>query len=486
MDRRTLQRKARTVVRARIMPVLLVVAAVTAGAQETTTAPAQPVFTLRDCVRIALDSSLRLGVADEQRLIAEKDVKEAWGAFLPNLSLSATYSKNHRTDFDLESTQYTPGEYPYVGSNPDTLWLPAQVPVGTTVEDEKITSTYKDLSASAALRLFDGFANINNLKAAQAAETATEFSRGYTREQVVQNVAMAYYNLLRNLALRDVKVEDLDRAQKELERTETYFRLGSAAKADVLQQRVFVENTRLELVTAENQVKQAQADLAYAMNQPLAEDFEVDRSPLQTEMAVEPVETLYQEAKENRLDLQALAYDREATEKRAAAAGGAFWPRIDVAASFTRYNNESPYRFGSQTSQSISYRGTVSWDVFNRFQNWTQHAKAKANARIAEYNLEQAQLDAQLEIRRYHIAMTEAIERRQVSQETIAQAEEELRLAQERFRVGAGTNLDRISAEVNLAQARADEVQAIADFLIARIQLYRALGRFTNLVPEES
>ena len=65
----------------------------------------------------------------------------------------------------------------------------------------------------------------------------------------------------------------------------------------------------------------------------------------------------------------------------------------------------------------------------------------------------------QVEIRQLHNTMVEARERANVSRETITQSEEELRLAQERFRVGAGTTLDIIVAQANLANARAQEVQ---------------------------
>ncbi|HPF71962.1 MAG TPA: TolC family protein, partial [Candidatus Krumholzibacteria bacterium] len=57
--------------------------------------------------------------------------------------------------------------------------------------------------------------------------------------------------------------------------------------------------------------------------------------------------------------------------------------------------------------------------------------------------------------------------------------EEELRLAQERFRVGAGTTLDIIVAQANLANAKGQEVQAKCDFLMAQAQLHRATGRLS-------
>ncbi len=447
------------------------------AAQDT----ARSLLTLEDCVRIALEGSANLRIRDAEHEIAEENVKAAWGALLPDLSLSASWNKSNRTDYDLEEPIYETFGQPYVDTAGDTLFLPAQRVVDVVINDVGVKSTSKDISGSANLTLFDGLANLNRISSAKASREAAVVNRAYSRELVIQNVATAYYDLLRYVKLREVAVETRDQAAAELERTETYFRLGSAAKSEVLQQRVRLEQTKYDLVVAENQVEMAAADLAYAMNQPLAERVAIDTSPLFTEMALEPVDDLYDEALAQRLDLESNRLGVKASHKDAAAASGALLPRVDAFARYSRSNNESPYRFGSQTSSSWVYGAQASWDIFNRFQNWTGRSKAKAQARIAEYQLEQAELDAQLEVRQYHNAMRNAMEKHKVSQETIVQAEEELRLAKERFRVGAGTQLDRITAEVNLATAKADEVQAVCDYLISRVQLYRAVGRLNRL-----
>ena len=348
-------------------------------------------------------------------------------------------------------------------------------------QDVEVESSSKDVSGQANLTVFDGLANVNTIQAASASRDAALLNREFTRELVIQNVAVAYYNLLRYLELREVAVETRDQAAAELERTRTYFRLGSAAKSEVLQQRVRLEQTRYDLVAAENMVEMAAADLAYAMNQPLAENLRVDTSPLETQMALEDVNALYEEALASRLDLRSSRLAAAAADESADAAFGSLLPRVDVFARYSRSNNESPYRFGSQTSESWIYGGQVSWDVFNRFQTRASVSKSRAQARIAEYRLEQAELDAQIEVRQYHNAMRNAMEKHNVATETIVQAEEELRLAKERFRVGAGTQLDRITAEVNLASARAEKVQAVCDYLIARVQLGRAVGRLSDL-----
>jgi outer membrane protein TolC len=451
-------------------------------AQETVNLNADlPMLSLGDCVNLALGSSPTLLVADEQRHIAAQDVKAAWWGFAPDVSLSRTWSKAERKDFDVE--QMSPATFQTVDSAGDITTWQTSAPNGTFA-DETINTKYKDWGGRASLNVFRGFAKFSNLSASKHYLRAAEASAGYSREQVVQDVVMAYYILLRSAELLEVAIETRDQVAKELEKTETYFRLGSAAKSDVLQQRVQLENTRLEVVRADNAVKMAFADLAFSMNRPLVSAFQVDRSILDTDFAVEPVDALFAEALGNRLDLRSNEHNVDARRKDVTTATATAWPSIDLFANYSRYENDSPYRFGSQQSESNSFGYQVNWAVFDRWVTWRNRSQAKANARIAEYQLDQAKLNAQVEIRQLYNLAIEARELAKVSRETIVQSEEELRLAQERFRVGAGTTLDIIVAQANLANARGEEVRAKCDFLIAQAQLHRAVGRLSPWTVE--
>lgn len=461
-----------------LVPLAVAAAGPAAPPPAPPSAPQGPVLSLQDCVGIALQNSRELAIREQEQEQAGDAVTEAWGAFLPNLNLSRTWQRASRTDFEVPQYDYM--LHRLVDTMGDTLIIPEQGDV-SQFGDEIVNSTYRDYRATSTINLFNGGAKFSSLNSARAGLKAARASAGYSGALVVQAVSAAYYDLLRYQALLKVARETRDLAAGELERSETYFRLGSAAKSDVLQARVRLENTRLEVVRAENAVAQAFAQLAHAMGRPLAEPFEIDDSALHTDFAVADLETLYASSLSGRLDLQAQALTASARRSDVWTASAGLWPQLNVQASYTRYNNESPYRFGSQESENFSIAASISWDVFNRFTNWTRRAQARATARIAEYQLEQARLDAQLEVRQLYNAVIEARERAAVSRETIVQAQEDLRLAQERFRVGAGTSLERITAEVNLATARADEIQAICDFLIGKVQLDRATGHLVTL-----
>jgi outer membrane protein TolC len=438
-----------------------------------------PVLSLAECVRLALVHSPILLISEERQHIAARDVTAAYGAFLPDLTLGHNWQKSERTDFDVE--QSTPGVYPIPvhdlgGNQIGNVLFPTQVPNGLFA-DQTISTKYKDFNGRANLNVFAGFSKFSGLRSARKGLKAAESTTGYTRELVAEDVTAAYFNLLRYQKLLEVALETRDQAAKELERTDTYFRLGSAAKSDVLQQRVRLENTKLDVVVADNSVKKAFTDLAYSMNRPLDSGFRIDASVLDTGFEVEDLASLYAEALAARKDLASTAYNVEARHADVTTASSGLLPRVDVFANFNRYNNESPYIFGSQKSGNTGFGYSVSWNIFDRMQTLTGRSKAKASARIAEYELEQARMNVQVEIRQLHNSLVEARERANVSRETILQSDEELRLAQERFRVGAGTTLDVIVAQTNLANSRAQEVQAMCDFLIAETQMQRAVGR---------
>jgi outer membrane protein len=447
---------------ASVITVLVLLAVVVpASAQESAPLDSDvPILSLDDCIRLALQDSPTLMVEGERRHIASADVTGAYGQFLPTISLGYNYNKGELTEFDVEQVD------------------------GSTIDHTVFTRT-KRINGQASLNVFSGMSKFSRLSSAKNTLKAAEANLGYTRELVVEDVSGSYFNLLRYQKLLEVAIETRDQAAKELERTETYFRLGSAAKSDVLQQRVNLENRKLDVVVADNTVKKAFADLAYAMNRPMAAGFNVDISMLTTDYDVPDVNSLYQEALSSRLDLESSEHNVEARHKDVTTATAAAWPSVDLFVQRDRSDADTPYRFGSQQSGNTYFGWSASWNVFDKLQTWTGRSQAKANARIAEYQLDQAKLNVQVEIRQLHNSMVEAREKAQVSKETIEQSLKELRLATERFRVGAGTTLDVIVAQVNLGNSRAQEVQAMCDFLIAETMMNRAVGRLSLIQGPE-
>jgi outer membrane protein TolC len=118
----------------------------------------------------------------------------------------------------------------------------------------------------------------------------------------------------------------------------------------------------------------------------------------------------------------------------------------------------------------------LSWNVFDGFLTRGRVQEAEALRRRTEADIEDVMRRVELDVRTSYSTFMEAREVL-VSQEKVQEsAEEALRLANARSAAGAGTQLDVLSAQTALTEARTTQVQAKHDYAVARARLERAIG----------
>ena len=101
----------------------------------------------------------------------------------------------------------------------------------------------------------------------------------------------------------------------------------------------------------------------------------------------------------------------------------------------------------------------------------------EADLDIAEATAADAKraVDAELQLRL--AALDAAKARIQITRTSVAAATEDLRVQQERYRLGASTIVDILTSQEALNQAEVDVVNARFDYLRARAQLEALIGR---------
>ena len=85
-----------------------------------------------------------------------------------------------------------------------------------------------------------------------------------------------------------------------------------------------------------------------------------------------------------------------------------------------------------------------------------------------------------LEVTQHYLALKEAEEMIAVGQKTVEQAQENLRVAEEKYEVDMATNTDLLDAQAMLTQAKMAHVRALADHQIAQARLQRAMGTLSQ------
>jgi outer membrane protein TolC len=226
----------------------------------------------------------------------------------------------------------------------------------------------------------------------------------------------------------------------------------------------------------------ARQELKKLMKVGQEETFRVDTS--MTIRKAEPdLSAEIDHALRNRNDIKVLQHRIRAQRSDISAARGGWFPSLGVNFNYTWNDRElvdNPIDIFREEYQ-WSVTGYLRFNIFDGMQTSSRVKTARADLRIAEYNMEKSRLEVENEVKRLILSMNEAAERIEVAGETVMQADEELRLANERYRVGAGTMLEIIDAQVSLATARGNLIEAKCDYLIAEADLERATGRVRNI-----
>jgi outer membrane protein TolC len=327
------------------------------------------------------------------------------------------------------------------------------------------------------MRLFDWGANINGLTQSQRGADAAAYELEYTRDFIRAVVIREYYDLVRQRQLLGVQRADLEAKTRNLEQVEAFYKIGSRTKADYLQARVDQGNSQLQLLNVVNAEAIAAARLKSRLNIPQESPIEVEESnevEVKDYDATTEVDYMFQ----HRSDLLASRERIEAASAGLSIAKKGRYPTLDASFNYN-WNDRTFPSDGAVFKRDYVWSVGVflGWNIFDRFQSRSAIQEAKAQHRIAEYNLQQAKIDAVLDVKQIMLNLDQARERLDLATETVAAAEENNRLAQERYRVGAGTILETIEASASLTSAQASLIDARVDYLINRADLQRATGR---------
>ena len=419
---------------------------------------AERVLSLRECIDIALVNNPDMGMARQSLKKSESNVLYGYGNLLPNLQFD--FYAGHR----------------YYG--PSSVLIDDS---GRPVQQQGFD--YEDYAFRIAsdVVFWDGGANYARLRQARRNREGAKEELQYNYDMISATVIRAYYNLVRFKKLTVVAEESVNQAKQSLDRTDALLEVGSGTRADVLKAKVRHSNTKLDLIRAKNKVELAREDLIAILNLDDYSSLGVDTTLVMSMTNPDPGSEI-DFAMVNRSDLRGLRAYLEGSDAgvRVAKSGwlpifganfGYYWSNREMAENLNFFRNE----------YSWNVTAYMRVNIFDRFFTSANVKTAKADYRISEYQLEKSKLNAVKEVKSLIIVINEAIEREAVASETVEQAQEDVRLAEERYRVGAGTMLDTIAAEVALTQAKADVIGAKCDYLIAVADLDRATGRESRL-----
>ncbi len=313
----------------------------------------------------------------------------------------------------------------------------------------------------------------------QAYLDSDSFKYSASLHDTVLAINQAYFDLLSNQEVLKSAQETMKSYKKSFEETSKRYKLGMAALSDKLLAQTTYKKSELNVIQAENTLKKSGATLATLLNLPTDTDFKLalpkkdkDITAISTDMTVQQ---MMEEALKMRPELKNVQSREEAAKYGIDIAKGGHYPSLSANAS-AGYNDawsgDKAYRATGSAGFSLSV------PLFNGFKTTYNVAKARYQYAEAQQTTIETQDSVKKEVfNAYHDYQT-ALSAYRVNKEVLESAKESERVSFKSYQAGKESILNLLTAQAELATARQGVATSFYDVLIAKANLYRAIGQF--------
>jgi outer membrane protein len=418
-------------------------------------------LTLAQAADIAMQTNplTRVTAADTQ--LADAQLAEARSGRLPSLVASSSFTRSNNPVFVfgglLEQGRFGPENFAITSLNdPDAL---------------------NNFRSALTLRLpvFDQRQTATRISSARIAREQVDHESNLVRQQIRFEVIKGYYALL--LAQAQVRVADdaIATADADVKRARDMVETGVVVQADLLAAQVQLADFRQRRVQVGSELVTAQA----ALNTALGVAVDTRQQPVgelgERNFSLGAFDELLTAALQNRPDYQQALLASRARSVELRGARGEWLPRVDA---FVSAGHSSSHVFGGGGDYAAG--GTVTFNVFDAGRK-ERIAQRQAAASIANAQQEQLANQIRFEVVRAYQQYLSARERLKVVAEISAQANETLRIVQDRYQAGITTITELLRAETALVRARSDILAARYDQYVGYANVLLATGRLTDV-----
>lgn len=419
--------------------------------------PAPEVLSLPEAINNALNLNPEAQAARHQVEHAASQVTMARSGLMPQVNVSESFNRTNSPLWAF-GTKLNQGNIQSSDFVPDRLNNPDPIDNFNT-------------ALTVSWMLFDGGKTWIGWHQAQEGRDAAQQALRRSEQQVVANTAKAYVGLL--MAREDLNVVHtaLATARAHLKEIKDRFGNGMAVKSDVLRAQVRIADLVQQRLQAESGVAVAQAMLNAAMGRS-TDPALVLTTPLEPGRAIAgTLEQWLAKALDNRPDLKALKIQEEIARKGIERSRAGHLPTFALQSSY-EINSED----FSKTADNYSVGAVVQLNLFSGDGISAKTAAAKASFQRVRAMRQGLELAVRTQTREAFYRATSAWQSIDVARAAVLQAEEGLRIVDNRYQGGLLTMVSLLDAEVARQQALTQQYDAVHNYEVARIDLFLAAG----------
>jgi outer membrane protein TolC len=288
-------------------------------------------------------------------------------------------------------------------------------------------------------------------------------------------VIRAYYGLLVARSAKEVADQAVRTAESNVQRVQDRLRAGLVVDSDLLGAQVELSSLRRQQIQAQGDIVNAEAGLNTWMGQPVDVSPQIPGAPTEKTFQIANQDALIQRAIENRPDYANSSSNVRTAEDRVREARADFLPSARAFASFGVSGR-------NLTSGSSDYLvgANLTFDLFNAERkarlSEAQSALSSAQAQQSD-RANQIRLDVIRALQQFLIAEQQL----DVARSSGEQAQEALRIIQDRYDLGLTTITDLLRAQTELVRAQMGVLSSRHAYVVGYAAVLLAIGDLTDV-----
>ncbi len=419
---------------------------------------AQKVLSSQEAVELALENNFGIKIAKNTVEIAENNADILNSGFLPRVTgnAGATYNRDN-----------TKAEYSDPSRPPNVL--------------NGAESSRYNASVNLNYTLFDGLGRQYNYKRLKEEQQLTELEARETIENTILQLFTVYYNVAQQLENSMALEQTLNISKERLTRAEYQFNYGQSTKLGVLNAQVDINNDSINVINANQRLRNSKRDLNVVLGNVLADAFDVDT--LITFVLQLNKADLLQKVKDNNVTLLQLEKNLQITEYSLKSWKSDYLPTLGLTGSYgwNKNNNNAASFLAVSTSTGLSAGVNLSWNLFDGGSTVTRVKNAQIDLENQKLVKEQIVMDIERDFNNAWDDYQNKLTIFNVQEENILTAKNNFDRTQEKFRLGQVTSIEFRQAQLNLLSAELNRNQAKYEAKLAELFVLQLSGELLNV-----
>jgi len=413
-------------------------------------------LSLDESITRALERSTSIRAAEHGIKGADYERKAARTDFLPKITTEYNYTRFNEDPHI---------KYPAVEFSP----YPTDMKIGK--KDRYQWNSYLTQP------LFTGGALVSSYQIAKLGRDIARENWSRAKQDVVLQVKEAYFSILKAEKIKKVNLQAVEQVKSHVDVAQAFYEEEMIPKNDLLEAQVRYAQVEQDLIRADNGVQIAKAYFNTVLRQDINEPVEVE-DILEYRPEIFSLENCLKEALQRRPEVKEATLNLERAQKGVRLTKSRFFPKLSLVTNYQRMGDHADLRGNPyEDDESWMVSTLFSWDVWEWGKKHYQVSASRTKVAQAEELKKQVGDAISLEVKESYLNLKEAEKNISVARTAREQAEENLRLNQERYNEQMATTTDVLDAQTLLTEAHSNYYNALSDYHIAKARLERAVGR---------